>query len=144
MMKLASPFGLIWAGFVIASGMVANVGLEAIAALHSQDAAKAEAAWVAIGAVQDGLGGGVEMVGGLWVILVSIASLRTSALPSMLGYLGLAIGAAGILTIAPVLRELGAAFGLGQIFWFAWLGVLMLRREAGTARARSRPVEVDR
>jgi hypothetical protein len=26
------------------------------------------------------------------------------------------------------LKELGALFGLGQIAWFAWLGVVMLRR----------------
>lgn len=55
---------LIWAGLVIASGMVASVGLEAVATLHAKDVAQAVTAWVAIAAIQDGLGGGVEIVGG--------------------------------------------------------------------------------
>jgi prepilin signal peptidase PulO-like enzyme (type II secretory pathway) len=83
--------------------------------------------WTAIGAIQDGLGGGVEIVGGVWVLLISIASLRSSALPDALSYLGSIVGAAGILTVVPSLAELGAVFGLGQIIWFAWLGIIMLR-----------------
>ena len=127
LMKIATPFGLIWAGLVIASGMVGSVGLEAVAALHAQDAAHAASVWTAIGAVQDGLGGGVEIVGGAWVLLISIASLRRSALPDALSSLGFVVGAAGILTVIPSLTELGTVFGLGQIIWFAWLGIIMIR-----------------
>ena len=61
------------------------------------------------------------------MLLISIASLRSSALPGALSYLGLMIGAAGILTVVPSLAELGTAFGLGQIIWFAWLGIIMIR-----------------
>lgn len=127
LMKIATPFGLIWAGLVIASGMVGSVGLEAVAALHAQDAAHAASVWTAIGAIQDGLGGGTEIVGGVWVLLISIASLRSSALPAALSYLGFIVGAAGILTVVPSLAELGTVFGLGQIIWFAWLGIIMIR-----------------
>ena len=77
LMQLATPVGLIWAGLVIASGMVASVGLEAVAAVHSKDVAQAASAWVVIGAVQNGLGGGVEIVGGIWVLLISAASEST-------------------------------------------------------------------
>lgn len=127
LMKVATPFGLIWAGLVISSGMVGSVGLEVVAALHSQDAAQAASVWSAIGAVQDGLGGGVEIVGGVWVLLISVASLRSRVLPRALSYLGFMVGVAGILTVVPSLGELGAVFGLGQILWFAWLGIVMLR-----------------
>jgi hypothetical protein len=127
LMKAATPFGLIWAGMVIASGMVGSVGLEAVAALHSRDAAQAAFVWSAIGAVQGGLGGGVEIVGGVWVLLISAASLRSSALPRALSYVGFLVGAAGMLTVVPPLGELGAVFGLGQIVWFGWLGIIMLR-----------------
>ena len=128
LMAVATPFGFIWAGLVIASGMVAIVGLESVARLHAQDGAQAVSAWAAIGAIQNGLGGGVEIVGGLWVLLVSAASLRSGALPRLLNYFGLFIGVAGILTVAPPLGELGTIFGLGQILWFTWIGVLLLRR----------------
>ena len=127
LMKVTTPFGLIWAGLVISSGMVASVGLEAVAVLHAQDTAQAASAWATIGAVQNGLGGGVEIVGGLWVFLISAASFRSSALPSALSYLGFIVGVAGILTVVPSLGELGAVFGVGQILWFAWIGIIMLR-----------------
>lgn len=125
--QVATAFGLIWAGLVIASGMVASVGLETVDALYAKDSAQAASAWVVIGALQDGLGGGVEIVGGLWVLLISSAALQGRQLPKALNYLGIAIGIAGVLTLVPPLAELGAVFGLGQIIWFAWLGLLMLR-----------------
>nr|WP_315488117.1 hypothetical protein [uncultured Rhodoferax sp.] len=127
LMQIASSFGLIWAGLVIASGMVASVGLDAVAKLNAQDVAMAATAWPVIAAIQDGLGGGVEIAGGIWLLLVSAASLRTKTFPKLLDYLGLVVGLAGILTIAPMLRDLGAVFGVGQVFWFAAIGVLMLR-----------------
>ena len=127
LMNFATPFGFIWAGLVIASGMVASVGLETVATLYSKDSPQAVTAWTAIAAIQDGLGGGVEIVGGLWVLLVSAASFHSSALPRPVAYLGFVVGAAGVLTVVPSLGELGAAFGLGQILWFAWIGVHMLR-----------------
>ena len=126
LMKAASAFGLIWSGLVIATGMVANVGLGMLAKLHATDPQGATLAWQILNAVQEGLGGGVELVGGLWVILVSIAALRQSLLPKLLNYLGIAIGIAGVLTIVPPLADLGAVFGLGQIAWFIWLGVVMV------------------
>lgn len=129
LMPIGSAFGLIWAGLVTASGMVAIVGLEAVAKLHSQDIGQAVAAWSAIAAVHDGLGGGVEIVGGLWVLVISVASLRGRSLPRPLSYLGIVVGLAGVLTVAPPLAALGAVFGLGQIPWFAWIGLLMLRRD---------------
>lgn len=128
MAQVATAFGLIWAGLAIASGMVASVGLETVDALHARDNAQAASAWIVIGAIQNGLGGGVEIVGGLWVLLTSVAALQDRQLPKALNYLGIAIGIAGVLTLVPPLAELGAVFGLGQIIWFAWLGVHMLRR----------------
>ncbi len=126
LMKVASAFGLIWAGLVIASGMIAVVGLGAVARIHVLDPQQATLAWQTLSAVQDGLGGGVELVGGLWVTLLSIAALRQQTFSPFLNYLGLLIGAAGLLTILPPLKELGTLFGLGQIVWFIWLGQQLL------------------
>lgn len=128
LMQIATSFGLIWAGLVIASGMIASVGLDAVAKLHAHDATQAITAWSVIAAVQDGLGGGVEIAGGIWLLLVSAASLRSKTFPKFLDYLGVIVGLAGTLTVVPVLRDLGAVFGVGQIFWFAAVGILMLHR----------------
>lgn len=127
-MQIATAFGLIWAGLVIASGMIANTGLDTVAALYPQDAARATTAWIAIGAVQNGLGGGVEVVGGLWVLLISVIALRSAALPKALNVIGLVVGTSGVLSALPSLGGLGTIFGLTQIVWFAYLGYWMLRR----------------
>lgn len=124
--RTASAFGLIWAGMVIAAGMIANVGLTIVAGIHASDPAQAVTVWRAVSAIQEGIGGGVEIVGGLWLALISWAALRASALPKLLNYLGLLVGAAGIATVMPPLAGLGAVFGLGQIAWFGWIGVVMM------------------
>ena len=130
LMAIATPFGLIWAGLVIASGMVASVGLSEVAAIYSRDVSEAASTWSTIGTIQNGLGGGVEIVGGLWVLLISIASLRSGAvLPKPLNSVGLLVGAAGIATIIPALGMLGALFGLAQIVWFIGVGIVLLQGE---------------
>ncbi len=130
LMQVATAFGLIWAGLVIASGMVANIGLDTVAQIYQRDVTQANSVWLAISAVQNGLGGGVEVVGGLWILILSYVSLRApKSMPKALNYLGLLIGITGILSMLPGLSDLGAIFGLGQIIWFLWLGIFMLRKQ---------------
>jgi hypothetical protein len=126
-MQTATAIGLIWAGVVIASGMICNIGIDNVVDLYGQDPAQAASVWVAIDSVRDGLGGGNEIVGGLWLLLVSWAALRAGGLPRALNYLGVVIGVAGILSAVPPLGGLTDVFGLSQIVWFIWLGIVMLR-----------------
>lgn len=133
LMQVATAFGLIWAGLVIASGMVASVGLESVSALHDKDAELAVSLWLAVNTIQLGLGGGVEIVGGLWMLLIGIAALKSGIFSRSLNYLGILVGIAGLLMIAPPLGDLGMVFGLGQIPWFIWMGVVLLRRPAVAA-----------
>lgn len=125
--RFGTLFGYIWVGLVIASGMVAHQGLESVARIMPYDVQQAEAVWAALEAVQNGLGGGVEVVGGLWVLLVSIVALRQNVLQKAANYLGLVVGLAGILTIIPGLGELGAVFGLLQILWFIAIARVLLK-----------------
>lgn len=125
--QIAMVFGFIWAGLVIASGMVANVGFGIVVDLYTNNPTQAEALWLAIRSVEFGLGGGNEIVGGLWVLLVSSAALRIREFPRVLNYLGVVSGVAGLLTVIPVLSMLGAVFGIGLIVWLIWIGLFMLR-----------------
>ena len=126
--SIGTPFGLIWAGLVIASGMVSNVGLSWVSQAYDAGPEAAAQSWAVIGVVQDGIGGGVEVVGGLWVLLVSVASLNARAvLPTTINLLGLAVGVCGVVTIVPPLADLGAVFGLLQIAWFVGVGIVLLR-----------------
>ena len=104
--------------------------LEPLAALdQSGTEDQAEPVWSALDSVQNGLGGGNEIAGGVWVLLVSWAALTTAALPRALNYLGLTAGAAGLITVIPALEAVGAVFGIGLIIWFGCLGVLLLKEE---------------
>lgn len=131
--KVTPILGFIWSGLVISSGMINNVGLETVNDLFTQDETAALRAWEIIGSIQNGLGGGVEIVGGVWVFLISIYGLKETVFPKFLNYLGLIVGGAGILTIIPGLKDLGLIFGLTQIVWFAWIGIYLLKSEKAVA-----------
>lgn len=129
--RTATAFGLIWSVLVIASGMIYNVGMETVATLYVSDPTQAATVWMAIGSVFNGLGGGVEVVGGIWVILLSVVGLRSGTFARGLHFLGYVVGIAGVVSVIPALSEIsGSIFGLTQIVWFAWLGVAMLREGA--------------
>jgi hypothetical protein len=134
---VATVVGLMWAVVLVASGMIFNAGVAAVVGLHGAHPEQAVSAWQAIEPVANGLGGsGGELLGGLWVLLVSVAALRAGGLPKMLSWLGVAVGVAGVLSVAPALNGLAYGFGLLEIVWFAGLGIVMLRttsRAADTA-----------
>jgi hypothetical protein len=134
LMQAATAIGIIWAGSLIASGMVANAGLATIVPLYAKDPAQAALTFQAIEAVANGLGNANgEILGGMWTLLVSLAGLRSGGLPKGLTVLGLFVGAAGIITIIPALNTLTGVFGLGQIIWFVWLGITLIRNSPGRA-----------
>lgn len=124
---LGAVFAYIWAGLMFATGMTSNIGIAAVADLNETDPAAAEALWSSISTVTDGLGGGNELVGGMWILLVSLAAWGTNRLPKGLNVLGIASGAAGLITLIPGLSDVGIIFGLGSIVWFAWTGIVLLR-----------------
>ncbi len=127
--QTAAAFGLIWAGLIIASGnlMLHNGGV--VAGLYRQNPAQAAAAWTALESVEVGIVSGNELVGSLWVLLLSLAALRTRQLSGALSWLGLILGVAGILTLVPALYDsLIMVFGPGMIVWSVWVGIVLLRR----------------
>jgi uncharacterized membrane protein YhaH (DUF805 family) len=127
LMQLVTAIGIIWAGSLIASGMAANAGLATVVALYAKDPTQAALTFQAIEAITNGLGNANgEILGGLLTLLVSLAALRTGGLPKGLNILGVLVGAVGIITIIPVLNAFVAVFGLGQIIWFVWLGIVLL------------------
>lgn len=128
-LNTASAFGFIWVVLMMCSGMIALVGMNTMASLHAHDQQQAEVLYFVHATVANALGGGIELVGGLWVFLLSIVGLRTQQITKALCVFGVVVGMLGILTVYQGLPELKDAFGLSQIVWFIWMGVVMLRKK---------------
>lgn len=134
--QAAIVVGSIWAVMLVASGLTFNAGMAAVVDLHAASPAQAVSVWQAIEPVVDGLGSaGGELLGGLWVLLVSVAAMRAAALPKALNWCGVGVGAAGVLSVVPVLVDLAYVFGMLQIVWFVSMGIVLLR----TASRRGAP-----
>lgn len=125
--QVAAAMGMIWAGLVIASGTLFNVGMGTVVELYGNNPDQAATVWLAINSVFEGLSG-LEIVGGTWILLVSWAALKAGQFPKALNYLGAVIGVAGLLTVIPAIAEIVVmVYALGQIVWFIWLGIVLLR-----------------
>lgn len=77
--------------------------------------------------VPEALVGRVEVVGGIWILLVTWAALLAGRLPRSLNYLGVVVGVAGVLTLSPALEVLGIGFRLGELVWVIWMGIVWFR-----------------
>lgn len=122
--QLALILGIIWAGLVIAAGLIANVGLDRVHTMTAINQNQAQSLWLAVHTLMNSLGGSNEIIGGLWIILVSLA-LRGHVSKILVG-VGIIGGVAGILTSVPALGALGVVFGLVMIVWFLWIACLSL------------------
>lgn len=129
MASLSSIFGVIWVGLVIASGMIYTVGLDQSIRLMGESPESAFSFWRTVSAVANSLGGGNEIVGGVWVLLVSLVALKAAVLSRTLNYLGCFVGTSGIATVYPE-ETITEIFGLSQIVWFIWLGLVILRSDS--------------
>lgn len=125
---VTTAFGLIWSGLLLASGMVSLVGQRAVVELASADRAAASTSWAALSTVQDALGGGIEVVGAIWILLVGAAGLATRVFSRGLSWLAVSIGLVGLCTVVPQASGAASVFGLGFIVWFVWAGRVLVRR----------------
>ncbi len=125
--RVATVFGLIWSGVIIATGMITNIAYGTVADLQATDPDMAATVWAGLDAVASGLGGGNEIVGGVWVLCVSIVALRERLFPRWTNYLGVIMGISGLITVIPLLEAAGAVFGLGLVVWFVAVGVTLTK-----------------
>jgi hypothetical protein len=135
-MRVATAIGLLWSVALVTSGMVWNYGMTTIVALAKTDPTQARVVWQSIEPVAEALGGaGGEILGGLWILLLSAVALRGGALPKLLGWFGVVIGVAGLASVIPPLHDAAIVFGLALIGWFIWVGVVLFKTKETEAMA---------
>ncbi|MBU3023814.1 hypothetical protein [Aestuariibacter sp. A3R04] len=122
---LTMMFGFIWASYVIACGLIATLSIEYLLHLPENEQSSV---WFAIYSLQTGLGDGVEWVGGVWLLSLSLHALYFRLPYKLLNTFGAIIGFIGCLTLVPVLSSAGVVFGLTQILWFVAVGITFIRR----------------
>jgi hypothetical protein len=136
LMKFTAVVGYLWVGIVLASSLIFLTSLGALAKFHGLDPEQALAIHRAVNIIVDALGGGIELVGALWVLAISCIGIKHQIFSKFLHYVGFFVGIAGVLTLFsglsflstnPFFEVTTAIFGLGQILWFIILGVAMLR-----------------
>ncbi len=140
LVQVATVFAFIWAGLCIGSANLMINDFGVVARLYGKDPAQAATVWSALEAVENGIVSGNEIVGSLWVLLLSLAAVRTGQLTTGLNYLGITLGAAGIFTsllsfVLPETKDLIMIFGLGMIPWCIWVGIVMLRTSPVQSRS---------
>ena len=122
--QVACAVGLIRAGLLLASVMVFDHGMSVVVDQQATDPQQAAATWQVIEPVADALGGtGGDVLGGLWLLLVSWVALRARKFPRALNWLGLTVGVAALLSAVPGLGLLEVVVGLLMIVWFLWFGI---------------------
>lgn len=128
---IGSAYGIIWAGLILAAGMVSNISLAAVTGMAANDPEGAATLYLALSHVENGIGGGNELAGGFWVLMISLGAYLSAQMPKALNILGMVIGAAGLSTLIPAASEIGGSiFGLGFIAWFIWVGICLFRIKA--------------
>lgn len=132
--NLAAVFGSIWGALVIAAGMIANGGAHVATKLYEDDAQMSATLWATIDAVySDGIGGGNEIVGAVWVLMVSAissCSCGRASFPKPINVLGVIAALAGIATLVPGLDEATSIFGICMLVWYILAGTWLLREAA--------------
>ncbi|MCP9480314.1 hypothetical protein NNA33_20725 [Marisediminitalea aggregata] len=127
LLRMGTLFGKIWVCLVIASGMIATIGMSHAVSLTAVSNEEAYRLWGVVSMLVESLGGGNELVGGVWVLLTSITALKQRMFGNTVNYTGCFVGLAGIATIYPaeVFTEI---FGITQIIWFIAIGVSLIKR----------------
>jgi hypothetical protein len=127
-MKFTTILGFFWAFILIISGMINNVGMTNVIEIYQTNTELAITAWSTLEIIKEAIGGGTEIIGGIWILLISLVALKSNTFPKPLNYLGIIIGLAGISSEIPSFSEIAAMiFGLTQIIWFIWLGIVMIK-----------------
>lgn len=114
--------GVIWATILIASGFI-SMGVTTLL-MNGTAASELVSTWQAIDIVSNALGGGNELMGGVFTGLLSLAMYKARFSGVATSILGTLVLVGGTISALPYLTDIGIGiFVISQILWFftlAW------------------------
>jgi hypothetical protein len=128
LIEFSSTIGFIWAGSLVASGMISNAAIKPLAELLNESPEKAVHLWKILDSIPTGLGNGNgEILGGLMTLGFGIAMLMEADFNRGLGIFGILVGVIGIISLIPSLVDLCVVFGILQLVWFVLTGFSIIK-----------------
>jgi len=127
-MAMASLFGYFWVVVLLCTGMIGITSHELLATFSTTNPAAAETIYFARMFMTGSLGGGIEFIGGVWLVLIGVVSWRHGLLSKPLTVFTLIKGAIGVLTLICADSLLRDLFGITGIIWFIWMGSALIRK----------------
>ena len=130
-----AAIGCVWGALIVAAGMIGNGGAHvAIQLLENGHFDRAATVWTTVDAVYtDGIGGGNEIVGAIWISWTSVLSFRDGCFHKPINLLGVVAGIAGAVTVVPGLwDEATAVFGILMIVWYVLAGLTLISVKTST------------
>lgn len=121
----ASLFGIFWAVVLLSTAMIGLTHLELMHTSLQEDPSTTEILFHSASLLEESLGGGIELLGGVWVMLLGLGGLRYKLFSRAFSWFSILKGVVGICTLVlsdSILREL---FGITGIVWFVWLGTIL-------------------
>lgn len=114
--------GVIWATILIASGFITMAVTSLL--MNGTPANELVSAWQAVDIISNALGGGNELIGGVFTGLASLAMYKARFSSMATSILGALVFIGGTISALPYLADIGIGiFVISQILWFfslAW------------------------
>ncbi len=109
--------GLIWATILIASGFISMTVTTLF--MNGIVASELASAWQAIDIISNALGGGNELIGGVFTGLLSLTMYKARFSGVITSILGVLVFIGGTISALPYLTDIGIGiFVISQILWF--------------------------
>ncbi len=116
--KIGLIFGLFWSFAVIFAGILFTIGMGKVIEINIIDPNLSIITWTIIEIIFSSIGGGTEILGGLWILIISILAMKNNIFNKYINILGIVVGLSGILSHIPYLDFFQMVFGIFQIIWF--------------------------
>ena len=127
LINTASLFGLFWAIVLLCTGMIGITSLELMSTLDKSDQPASEIVYLSSLLMEESLGGGIEILGGLWVFLLGFAGWYHKLFSKPFAIFSIVKGAIGVFSLFATDEIFLILFGLTGIVWFIWLSAIVFK-----------------